>query len=193
MSFFSSKKNRWLLAALVAGILILYQGIQLATWRSAEIAYYNQGLVEYQNGDFQKAVQMFDRSYAAFKAEEKADWLHRFIYPAPDRRVAALANFQKAKALLHLQQGQPAVDAFKESLKLNPGNDYEDLALTAANQLHEDALVVKYDLELLFKNNPSLAQGQGKGKGKGQGKPGNQQVPGQDPGTKPGKGNRDDI
>ena len=62
-------------------------------------------------------------------------------------------------------------------------------------RLTDQSLIVKYDLELLFKNNKQLAQGEGKGEGKPQ--PGDQdgkkQQPGQQPGDKPGKGNKDAI
>jgi hypothetical protein len=76
---------------------------------------------------------------------------------------------------------------------LNPGNVFPTGTTQAdAERMRAESLVVKYDLELLFKNNPSLAQQQGKGKGKGQGK-GDKQVPGTEPGKQPGKGNRDDI
>ncbi len=115
------------------------------------------------------------------------------IYPEPSAEVAALADFQKAKALIRAQQVPAAVDAFKESLYINPGNGYDSIGLSDAQRMEAQAFVVKYDLEQLFKNNPDQAQQQGKGKGKDKGKDGNKPVPGNDPGTKPGKGNRDDI
>ena len=103
-------------------------------------------------------------------------------------------HFNKGKALLQTRQGPQAVEAFKESLRLNPGNIYEGLSSQEIEQLKEEALVVKYDLELLFKSRPQLAQQQGRGQGKQKGnQKGNQQVPGNEPGSQPGKGNRDDI
>ncbi len=192
MRFFT-KSNLWLLAALVAGCLSLNYGFQLATWRSAQVEYYNQGLAAYQTGDVQTAAKLFDQSIAAYKQQTRADWLTRFVYPHANVELAAQANFHKAKALLRMRQGEPAVEAFKESLKLNPGNGYRGVSLEDAERLREQAMIVKYDLELLYKNNPQMGQGQGKG-GKGN-KPGqgNKQVPGDQPGTQPGKGDRDKM
>lgn len=104
-----------------------------------------------------------------------------------------MAYFHKGKAHLQNRQAEQCVEAFKESLRLNPGNLYLDqLSPEELSVLKEEALVVKYDLEMLFKSRPDQAQQQGKGKGKGKGN-GNQQAPGNEPGSQPGKGNRDDI
>lgn len=188
------KRNLWLLALLVAGCLMLGYGYQLATWQNLQYDYYNVGLQAYEQGDIKTAVEMFDRSMNQYKRESKAGWLHRFIYPAPSRELAAQAAFHKAKALLRARQAEPAVEAFKESLRLNPGNGYSGMSLSDAQRMEAEAMVVKYDLELLFKNQPQLAQGQGKGKGNKPGQPGDgKPVPGDDPGSKPGKGNKDDI
>lgn len=190
----TKRRNLGLLAATLAGILMLYFGFTLATWRSEQVDYYNLGLAAYEQGDVQTAVQAFDRSLHAYKRDSRAGWLHRFVYPEPNRELAAQAAFHKAKSLLRARQAEPAVEAFKESLRLNPGNGYTDMALSDAQRMEAQALIVKYDLELLFKNQPQLAQGQGKGKGNQQGnQPGNQPVPGDQPGSKPGKGNKDDI
>lgn len=195
MNVLAIKRNRWFLLGFALGLVMLFYGFQLSAWRSPQTAYYNAGLKAYQGGEFQKSVQLFDNSLAAYQAEQQGDWMHRFVYPKPDREMAAQTNFHKAKALLRLQQGKPAVLAFKQSLKLNSGSGYPAGTSKAdIERMHEEAMIVKYDLELLFKNNPSLANGEGKGQGQqGQGQPGNQQVPGQDPGKMPGKGNRDDI
>lgn len=192
MRFFK-KSYLWLLAAFVVGGLLLGYGFQLATWRSAQVEFYNQGVAAYQTGDVQTAVKLFDQSYAAYKQQTRAEWLTRFVYPKPDTRLAAKANFHKAKSLLRMRQGEPAVEAFKESLKLNPGNGYKGVSLSEAEQMREEAMIVKYDLELLYKNNPQMGQGQGKGKGNKGDKPGNQQVPGDQPGNQPGKGDKDKM
>ncbi|HEY9774579.1 MAG TPA: hypothetical protein V6C81_12320 [Planktothrix sp.] len=195
MNALKQKRNRWFLAGLIAGLLLLFYGLGLAMWQSPQVYYYNLGVKLYAGGDLPHAVQSFDRSLSAYKSSARnSTWLERFVYPKPDRELAALADFQKGKVLIRAQQGQPAVDALEESLMLNPGNGYgDDVSAPDAVRMHEEALVVKYDLELLFKNNPSLAQQQGKGKGKGKGDKGDKQVPGTEPGKQPGKGNRDDI
>jgi hypothetical protein len=95
--------------------------------------------------------------------------------------------------LIRAQQIPAAVDAFKESLMINPGNGYTGMSVDDANRMQAEAYTVKYDLELLFKNNPDQAQKQGKGKPKDGDGQGGKPVPGNDPGSQPGKGNRDDI
>lgn len=191
----NSRRTYWMIAALVAGILFTGFGVHLATYTSSQTQYYNLGLSAYEQENLQLANAAFDRSIQAYKSESRAGWVHRFIYPEPSRELAALAYFHKAKVLLRARQVEPAVEAFKESLRLNAGNGYAGIPLSDAQRLEAQAEVVKYDLELLFKNQPQQGEGQGKGKGKpqkGDGK-GNQQVPGDQPGSQPGKGKPDDI
>jgi tetratricopeptide (TPR) repeat protein len=192
----NNKRNRWLAAGLVLGVVLLYYGLGLALWGNAQVDNYNLGLQAYTQGDLPHAAAYFDRSISAYKQAQHRDWIERFVYPKPDRELAAQANFQKAKVLIRAQQMPAAVDALKESLMLNPGNVFPDgTTLADAQRMRAEAKVVKYDLELLFKANPQLAQAQGKGQGQQgqQGQQGNQQVPGTEPGKQPGKGNRDDI
>lgn len=189
------RRTYWLVAALAVGILLTASGLHLASWKSAQTQYYNVGLAAYNQEDLPLAAAAFDRSILAYKQESTAGWWHRFIYPEPSREVAALAYFHKAKVLLRARQVEPAVEAFKESLRLNAGNGYGGIPLAEAQRLEAQAEIVKYDLELLFKNQPQQGEGQGKGKpkpGDGDGK-GNQQVPGDQPGSKPGNGKPDDI
>ncbi len=205
MRFFAQHRKAWLTAFLLSGLLLVYSGNRLANWVSPQTAYYNAGLQAYQNGDMLKAVQYFDRSIASYKAENNAGWLHRFIYPRPSLEYAAMANFHKGKALLQAKQGEQAVAALKESLRINPGDVYDDngqltelyspFSAAERHRLREEAMQVQYDLEMLFKSRPDLAQQEGKGKD-GKGKPGKQgakPAPGQEPGTQPGKGRPDDI
>ena len=189
------KRKRWLLAGLLAGLMLIWYGVGLATWRDSQVMLYNLGLQSYTRGDIPHAVQFFDLSLTVYKRSQQRTYWQRIVYPKPSAEIAALADFQKGKALIRAQQLKPAVAAFKESLLINPGNGYTGISLEDSQRMHDQAMVVKYDLELLFKNNPALAQGEGKGKpqkGDGDGE-GNKPVPGQDPGTKPGKGNRDDL
>lgn len=194
MKIFRKKRNRWLGLGSLLGALMMLGGLYLATWTNVPVDSFNAGLQAYEAGDMKGAVKLFDQSLATYKtaaANETA--LHDFFYPAPDRNVAARASFQKAKALLQLKQGPAALQAFKESLMLNPGNDYNDMLLARAQEMEAEARYTEYDLELLFKNNPAMAQQEGKGKGKGKGQPSNQQVPGTEPGNMPGKGDRNNI
>jgi tetratricopeptide (TPR) repeat protein len=194
MKIFQKKRNRWLGLGSLIGALMLLCALHLLTWKNVQVEDFNAGLTAYQAGDMQKAVQLFDKSVAAYKgALASENSVRDYIYPAPNRSVAARAQFQKAKALLQLKQGPAALDAFKESLLLNPGNGYNDMLLSVAKRMEAEARYTQYDLELLFKNNPAMAQQEGKGKGKGKGQPGNSQVPGTEPGNMPGKGDRNNI
>lgn len=196
MKFFSQHRTAWLIGAVVAGVMLLYSGYRLSNWASPQVAYFNAGLAAYEAGDMPKAVQFFDRSLSAYKAEQNASWMHRFIYPRPSLEYAAMASFHRGKALLQAKQAELGVEAFKESIRLFD-NALQDERLSAleAKRLQAKELVVQYDLEMLFKSRPDLAQGEGKGKnGKGKGdKQGTKQAPGQDPGSQPGKGRPDDI
>jgi tetratricopeptide (TPR) repeat protein len=189
---FARLRNTWMAVALVVGALLLAGGYHLLTYTNGQAEYYNLGLKAYENGDMPKAIQLFDKSIDSYKRETRASWTHRFVYPRPSKELAAMAYFQKAKAHLQNRQGELAVQSFKDSLKLNPGNLFEGSSPAETIRLSEESKVVKYDLEMLFKNRPDLAQQEGKGKGKGKGQ-GNKQAPGQQPGDQPGKGNRDDI
>ncbi|HEY9868163.1 MAG TPA: tetratricopeptide repeat protein [Candidatus Obscuribacterales bacterium] len=192
VSFFAARRKMWLVVAALVGALLLAGGYHLLAWKSPQVDYYNLGIKAYENGDMPQAIQYFDKSIAAYRESTRASWVHRFIYPQPDKELAAMAYFQKGKAHLQNRQAELCVESFKESLRLNPGNLYLDLSPEELQRLNEEALVVKYDLEMLFKSRPDQAAQQGKGKGKGKGQ-GNKQVPGNEPGSQPGKGNRDDI
>lgn len=180
------------------GISLFVGGLYLYSWRDAQVSLYNQGLAAYQSDDLQTAIKFFDQSLGVYKSRQRSTWMERFVYPKPDKELAAQAAFQKAKSLLRANQVEPAVQAFTESLELNSGNLYlgRELSEKEFNTLKEAAFVVKYDVELLFNNNPEQAQKQGKGKGKGKGKgdpKDGKPVPSDDPGAQPGKGDRNTI
>ncbi len=60
-------KRTWLIAGLVAGLLLLWYGLGLAMWRDTQVLYYNAGLQAYRTGDVPHAVQFFDQSVALYK------------------------------------------------------------------------------------------------------------------------------
>lgn len=179
----------------VIGLTSFAFGFNLYLWHDRQVEYYNLALTAYQANDMANAIKLFDKSIAVYKIRSSGtNWQERLLYPNPDRQMAALASFHKGKAFLYSKQAKPAVLAFQEALEFNPGNLYHGRGLTdkARQQAAEEAMIIKYDLELLFKNNPGLAMQQGKGMGDNQdqdGKP----VPDDDPNGKPGKGQRDSI
>lgn len=197
MKFFAQFRTAWLVAAVLTGLVLLYAGRQLAGWPAPQVTYYNAGVTAYEQGDMKNAVALFDRSLAAYKAEANASWLHRFTYPRPSAEYAALAHFHKGKALIQARQAELGVEAFKESIRaFDLAADDEKLQPGQVKALREKQLIVQYDLEMLYKSRPDIAQGEGKGKGKGKGQGQGQdgkRAPGQDPGSQPGKGRPDDI
>lgn len=202
-----SKSRLGLAALFVVGLTVFGFANRVMSWRDAQTEFYNAGIAKYETAqqadDMKMAIDYFDKSIAVYKQRsEHSTWSERFLYPAPSREMAALAAFHKAKALLRLRQAEPAVEAFKDSLRLNPGNNFvnlpgfEQMTKDDIVRLESQALQVKYDLELLFKNNKQQGQGQGKGKqGKDKGKPseGKKQAPGNEPGDQPGKGKKNDL
>lgn len=212
---FIKKKWRTLVALTVVsaiGCAMLIGHNKLDNWQSPQVTFYNQGLALYKEGKVDEALVAFDKSLDAYRAGHQRKGLDSIVYPPTSTENAALAESKKAVLYIMKQKGELAIKSFKESLKLNPGgHQFEDLSpeqakllgseiarLTSTDELRLDqqSFIVKHNFELLFKKNPSMAQGEGKGKGKGKGqgnKPGQKPAPGQDPGQQSGRGNRDDI
>jgi tetratricopeptide (TPR) repeat protein len=184
---------------LVSGLLVFGKGVELSSWKNQQVELYNQGIDAYVRGDFEVAVELFDQSIAAYEQDLQEDDTYRFIYGSPSRELAALANFQKGKAYLLLKQVRPAVEAYMESLRLNPGNDYTALGVPMEDvqRLFDQALIVKYDLEFLFKANKSQSQKSDQGQPGQPGDQGDTPVPGSpqpgDPGKGQGEGGGDDL
>ena len=192
----STRKRLLVALTVVVGVLVFAFGINQRHWSDAQYVYMDNANAAYQSDDLQSAIKFYDKSLNVYKQRLRSDqWLDRFLYPKPDRRAAAQAAFHKAMALLKAKQAEAAVTAFQESLELNPGDMYEGtLSVKDQEAAREEAYTVKYNLMLLFKSQPQLAQGQGKGKGKPGDKPGEgKPVPSDDPAGKPGKGDKDAI
>lgn len=200
-----TKRRALLGASLVVGALLIASAVQVITWQSPTTTYYNRGLAEYhdamQNGDSQELDQAqayFELSEQSYEAESHGGLLHRVFLGTPSTEVAAMAYFQEGMVLLAKAQATQqssyvgdAVTAFEHSLTLNPGGPYQGVSTATADRMNSEAMVVKYDLELLFKKNPQQQQQ----KGQGQGKPGQpaQHAPNQDPGNMPGHGDNNQI
>lgn len=193
------RKTVGLILVSVIGLGLLVGSHFLAIRTSPQVAYYDQGIELYLQGDAENALKAFDQSIAAYNRDSReggiSGWANRQIYGAPSEEIAALAYAKKGQLLIVLQKADQAVLAFKASLGINAGDNlYAGVSLSDEQKLREQAFVAKYNMELLFKKNPSQAKKEGKGQGKpGQGKPGDQQNPGDQPGNKPGKGNKNDI
>lgn len=195
-----------LLAAL--GGAMLYSSNKLSQWESPQVVAYNEGLAAFKQGKVDEAMVAFDKSLDVYASLAQRDSKESFIYPGRSTELAALAQSKKAILFLMKQKPELAVKSFKESITLNPGSTDEELLkrlmsgedLSAADiaRLSEESAVVKHNLELLFKKNQSMQQGEGKGKGKPKpgdkdGKQGNEPGPGQKPGPGSGKSNPNAI
>ena len=109
---FLTKSWKRLGLTVLAGVVLIGVGLNLLLWPDSQVGFYNEGLQAYRTGRAQEAVQLFDRSLAVYKQRSNDSWLERFVYPAPSREYASYAAFHKAKALLMLKKGKPAVEAF---------------------------------------------------------------------------------
>lgn len=197
MKMIRSWREVVLLAAItLVGCAALWGSTHLYSWDSAQVNYYNQGIAFYKEGKVDEAMLAFDKSMDAYKAAQNRTWWEKNLYPGPSTEFAALVESKKAILYIVKQKPEQAVNSFKESIKLNPGGEqFLQLSGDEIKRLSEQSMVVKHNLELLFKKNPSMAQGEGKGKaGKDKGKEGKgKPQPGPEPGNQPGRGNRDDI
>lgn len=205
--------NKWrqlgalvLLAALGGGSL--FYSAQLSTWESPQFVAYNEGVAAFKEGKVDEAMLAFDKSLDVYASDAHREGKDSYLYPSRSTELAALAQSKKAILYLLKQKPELAVKAFKESIQLNPGtvepalvaklNAGETLSSTDIARLVEQSDIVKHNLELLFKKNPSMAQGEGKGKGKPKpggkdGKEGNEPAPGSKPGPGSGKSNPNAI
>lgn len=191
----SWKELALLVAITLIGCLALYGSTRLYAWDPTQVNYYNQGIAFYKEGKVDEAMLAFDKSLDAYRASGNRTWFEKTFYPGPSTEFAALAESKKAVLFIIKQKPEQAVNSFKESIKLNPGGEqFKELSADEIKRLSEQSLVVKHNLELLFKKNPSMAQGEGKGKpGKGKGEKKGKPQPGNEPGNQPGRGNKDDI
>lgn len=201
MNLFKNRKSTWFFSATTLfGILALICGFHLASWTNDQVNHYNKGVSAYQTLEFEQAVNEFNFSLNAYRAPQKRSWLERFVYPAPSRELAANTAAQKGNALIMLKRLPEAVDAYKDALRLNPSSNYQNLPgfenLTPADitRLKRDARIVKYNLELLLRNNIDLQNKKGDGnQQEAKEEEEKEQIPQLAPGGQPGTGDKEDI
>lgn len=186
---------------LAMGMLLTASGLYLIFWQDNQMNSYNQGVALYRALKFEDSLRAFGRAEAAYKGSLDRSWLENFIYPKPDREVAALTLTHKANALLRLLKIESAIKAYKEAIRLNPGSGYfeipgfKELQLKQSDvlRLKEQARIAKYNLELLLRNTPEEPEKKGKGADKEAQVEEQKQIPQLAPGSQPGKGGKDDI
>lgn len=204
------KTNRLKVAVLMIisglGLSMLLFADKLSLWRSPQVTAYNRGLSELKEGKLDEALHSFDESLDAYASMSQSGFFSKLVYPVRSTELAALAQSKKALAYWIKQNAEQTVQAFKDSLILNPGEQDEErlrrltpgenLSWSDAVRLSEQSAVVKHNLEVLLKSDPSLSQAQGKGKpkpGGKDGKEGNEPGPGNKPGPGSGKSNPNAI
>lgn len=182
-------KNWRQLAVLFAvaklGIAMFCAGYFVENYESPQVRYYNQGRALFDKARedpkaLDEAMLDFDKSLDAYNAAAHPGWFESLIHPPRSSEIAALALSKKAVLFLLKQKPQDAVKAFKESISINPGSLYPELAaLTMPGEsehltpediarLADQAYVAIHNLEMLFQKSPELAQAQGQnGKGGG--------------------------
>lgn len=183
-----------------AGMGLFYGSATLKSWVSPQYAAYNVGVTALNEGKVDEAMVAFDKSLDLYKSGAYRGRLDSILYPGRSNEIAALALSKKAILYIIKQKPDLAITAFKDSISLNPGGsdnellkrvmNGEDLSAADVKRLSGQSWVVKHNLELMFKKNPSQQQKEGKGKGKGQGKGQPKDGEGNEPaqGTKPGPG-----
>ena len=182
----------WVIICFLLGFALSMTGWVWSESQTPQTQSYNAGMIAYNSGNYDLAVQHFDKSIAAFNANPG----DAGAFAASNSiEMASLAHFHKFKALLKMKNGKLAVIAIKESLKLTTAQNLSHYKLTETQlrKIQEDRLTAQTDLEILFKQQQQMAEGEGKGKGKGQPKDGEKQS--EDPGNQQGagKGNRDSL
>jgi hypothetical protein len=206
VKFFKHRRVLLLVASVIAAVLLVGEGIRVNSWRSPQVVHYNEAMAAYklamQTGDpkeIDRALALFDQSLSSYQDESAKNGVHRIVLGTPSTETAALAQFHKGVLLLAKAQATKksayvtdAVTSFVESLKLNPGEPYQGVSPEDAQRLNDEAMIVKYDLELLFKQHPEQQKQSQSGQGNGPPKPA-QQAPGSNPGSQPGHGNNDSI
>jgi len=198
MKYIKSPRT-WIIAGFLAGLSLTMLGW---TWSAQELpqtVLFNQGMVAYNSGNYDIAVQAFDRSLNEYqnggKSSNKPSAADNF-QPAPSLVQAADAQFYKFMALLKMKNAKLALIAVKEALKLTTDENLSHYALSPAqvSEIKEQRIVYQTDLEILFKQKKEMQDGEGKGKpGEGQPKPGDKQSEDPSSGQQAGKTPRDSL
>lgn len=93
------------------------------------IAMYDHGLMMYQRGEFKGAVKAFNDAYNACLGEQG-------VVSDDKRKLASEIKFLAGNALVKDKQLTQAVEAYKESLRLDPNNLYAKYNLEMLQQMN---------------------------------------------------------
>jgi tetratricopeptide (TPR) repeat protein len=179
---------------------LAYEGYTVVTWKSPQVVAYNQAMAIYRDAlanqnpyELSNAVTLFQQSASAYNRQEGESQVDRVLHGSPSSELLAqtylhegLADLIQYSAYQQKSYLDQAVKLLEQAIQVNPGMPYaRDIAAGDIDRLAAESLPPKYDLELLFQQNPQEAQGHGQPKpGSGQG-----QKQGQGQGKK-GSGNK---
>ena len=170
------KRNIFVFTVLSLGLSFLLAGYYVMANDIAMIYDYNQGLANFQNGNIGYAKVYFKRVISDYNANYvNGNFISRSLLPSNSRELAALSYFQLGNAYFTDMNLNRAVKAYEASLEINPGNDYSLWQAFSYSRLHREAMNTKYNLEILFIQNPQMQkkQGQKQSTSNSQGKQGN--------------------
>ncbi|MBX9689614.1 MAG: hypothetical protein K2X27_23085 [Candidatus Obscuribacterales bacterium] len=184
MTKYLKNPRLWVILCFLSGFCLSMLGWVFWDSTSPQSQEFNKGLLAYNTGNYDLAVNYFDRSILKYQADPRSD--RGFFEPAASVEMAALAQFHKFKALLKMKNGKLAVIAIKEALRLTSAENlsHQKLSESELKRIGEQRIFMQTDLEILFKQQEELAKQEGKGKGK---KPAEQ---GDKPSEDPSKGNQ---
>lgn len=182
----------WVIISFLLGFMLSMTGWVWWELQTPQTQWYNRGVIAYNTGNYDLAVNNFDKSIAEFAKDPNT----KGAFTAPNSvEMAALAQFQKFKALLKMKNGKLAVIAIKEALKLSTDLNLAKYKLsdTQLQKIKEDRIVFQTDLEILFHQQKDLQEQEGKGKGNKPGQPGDKPADDPSKGSGSGKTPRDAL
>jgi tetratricopeptide (TPR) repeat protein len=166
------------LASFIVGSALTMTGWIWSDAQTDQTRYYNAGMIAYNQGDYNLAIKDFDLSYADYIARVNSPISS---WQAPGSlEQAELSQEHKALAMVKMEAFKGAVRAYKEALSLTtakyladhpllPGEKDEAKIKAAYAKVLEDRNDAATSLEILYRNQPDLAQEEGD---KQQGDPG---------------------
>ena len=190
----------WVIVSFLVGFALTMTGWVLFEKQTPQTQWYNRGMIAYNSGNYSVAMEDFDRSVSEFN-KQLAEKKEGLLDAPPSLEMAQLAQCHKFLALLKMKNGQLAIVAVKEGLKLstdwNISHYIEHYPLSNAERkkLDEDRNTCQTDLEILFHQQKDKADGEGKGKGNKPGQQGQGDKQSENPsnGNQAGKSSRDAL
>lgn len=167
----------WIIASFLVGLALTMTGWVWWEFQTPQSQWYNRGMLAYNTGNYDLAVQDFDRSIVEFNSDPAKAKDPGYFNAAPSVSQAGDAQFYKFMSLMKMKNAKLAIIAIKESLKLTTEENLSHYKLTDSQlkAIREQRILYQTNLEILFHQKKEMQDGEGKGNGKGQPKPGDKQ------------------